>query len=484
MKKTLVLLTLFLAVSILKTDAHSGKPSYYVIIDTDCAIDDLRAVTLLLASSKVAVLGITTSDGTLNPYEGRKKVESLLRSFYHEGIPVVAGEVIVEEPPAWRDMNRRVLWGNEEAADTSYSDMAAADFIIESAASQKDSITVICLGGLTNIARALQGESSIKQRIERIIWFNRIPDIKDGTNYMFDKKSADYILNSGVNIDIVSWSGNDMLRIDSVLEDSISKINSIYAQKIHNVLQQEELKNSAHKGYLNMWDDLVPLYLLSSKAFAIDSLHGNGHTRFVSPSDINMIKSKELEILDVNNYVTSKIFNGFPDDPALFQDDVAAVMNEIIERYGLEEWKVGVLANELHGHLGIYATVGVKMGLRAREFFNIGIDDINIISYAGREPPISCMNDGLQVSTGGTLGHGLIYLADDNKTRPMALFAYRDRTVIIRLKDEYINIARNDIKNCINEYGDLTKDYWSCVRRNAIHYWLEWDKHDMFELEY
>ena len=36
-------------------------------------------------------------------------------------------------------------------------------------------------------------------------------------------------------------------------------------------------------------------------------------------------------------------------------------MNEIIERYGLEEWKVGVLANELHGHLGIYATVGVKI---------------------------------------------------------------------------------------------------------------------------
>jgi pyrimidine-specific ribonucleoside hydrolase len=484
MRKDLVLLTLFLAVLTVKIDAHSGKPGYYVIVDTDCAIDDLRAVTLLLASSDVAVLGITTSDGTLDPYDGYKKVESLLGSFYHEGIPVAAGEIVVEEPPVWRDMNRRVLWGDEEAADTSHSEMAAADFIIESAASHEDHITVICLGGLTNIARALKGDSSIKQKIERIIWFNRTPDITDGTNYLFDKKSAEYILNSGINIDIVIRPGNEMLRFDSILADSISMINSVYARKIYNVHQQEELKNSAHKGYLNMWDDLVPLYLLSSKAFAVDSLSGNGNTRFASPSDFRLIRSKFIEILDVNGYVSSKIFNGFPDDPELFQDDVAAVMNEVIDRYGLEEWKVGVLANELHGHLGIYAIVGVKMGLRAREFFNIGIDDINIISYAGRMPPVSCMNDGLQVSTGGTLGHGLIYLADDNKTRPMAVFSFGDRTVIIRLKDEYVNIARNDIKNCINEYGNLTNDYWNCVRRHAIQYWLKWDKHDMFELEY
>jgi pyrimidine-specific ribonucleoside hydrolase len=484
MKKALILLALFLAVSTVKIDAHSGKPSYYVIIDTDCAIDDLRAITLLLASSKVAVLGITTSDGTLNPYEGSKKVRSLLRSYYHEGIPVAAGETMVDEPPTWRDMNRHVLWGDEETADSGFTNTAAAEFIVESAASEANRITVICLGGLTNIAHALQGESSIKQKIERIIWFNRTPDITSGTNYMFDTKSADYILKSGVNIDIVSCPGNDLLCIDSIFADSISRINSVYAQKIYDVLQQEELSKSVHKGYLNMWDDLVPLYLLSSKAFTIDSVPGNNCIRFIIPADISQIRSEFAGILDVNKYVSSKIFNGFPDDPALFQDDVAAVMNGIIDRYGLEEWKVGVLANELHGHLGIYAIVGVKMGLRAREFFNIGIDDISVVSYAGRMPPVSCMNDGLQVSTGGTLGHGLIYLADNSRATPKAVFSFGDRTVVIRLKDEYINIARNDIRSCISEYGDQTNDYWSCVRRHAIQYWLEWDKHVMFELEY
>jgi pyrimidine-specific ribonucleoside hydrolase len=124
------------------------------------------------------------------------------------------------------------------------------------------------------------------------------------------------------------------------------------------------------------------------------------------------------------------------------------------------------------------------MGLRAREFFNIGIDDIRIVTYAGRKPPLSCMNDGLQVSTGGTLGHGLIFLADDSRTMPMALFSYKDKTVLIKLKDEYLSIAKKDIEKCISEYGDLTGQYWSCVRKLALEYWKQWDRNIIFDLEY
>ena len=67
MKKAILLLVIILTILNCKIVAHSGKPDYYIIIDTDCAIDDLRAITLLLASSKVQVLGITTSDGTVDP---------------------------------------------------------------------------------------------------------------------------------------------------------------------------------------------------------------------------------------------------------------------------------------------------------------------------------------------------------------------------------------------------------------------------------
>ncbi len=465
--------------------AHSGKPDYRVIIDTDCAFDDFRAITMLLASSKVEVLGITTSDGTLDPVEGQQRIRSLLKCFHHEGIHVAGGEVVIKTPPAWRGLNKCIPWTGEEAQGTNINnDLSARDFIIKTISNEVKPVTVICLGSLTNIATAIQKEDSIIRNIERIIWYNRGNDIENGTNYGFDISSADFIIRSGIRIDMVSNPQHEGLKYDSALSDSIAGINSVYARQISYVHNSDELKNISHKGYLNIWDDLLPVYLLSPGAFTADSSVKFPGLRLVKPADEIKIKEQIIDILDIDRYSESKVFERFPADSSLYRNDVAAVMNEIIDKHGLQEWRLGVLTNEIHGHLGIYATVGVKMGLRAREYFNIGLDDIRIISYAGRQPPVSCMNDGLQVATGGTLGHGLIFLADETKGKPKAYFSYKDKTVIIRLKDEYVNIIKNDIKQCISEHGNLTNEYWECVRKLAIEYWLAWDRNIMFDLEY
>lgn len=503
MKKTFVLTIIIFQVLLCNVYTHSGITEYNVIIDTDCAIDDFRAITLFLASSKVEVLGITTSDGTLDPVDGQKRVESLLKCFHHEGIPVARGKITLKEPPGWRDLNQKINWTDEPVFDKNNNSLPAPDFIVETINNEEKTVTLICLGSLSNIAYAIQKVDSIREKIERIIWYNRNSDITNGTNYRFDKTSADYILKSGIKVDIVSnfWDtipgtndpndtipGTNYLK-DSIpttndLWDSIPNINSIYARKIYQVHQQDELKNSMHKGYLNLWDDLVPVYLLSPASYTVDSITGYPSVRIICPANIVQVKRQILDIINIDKNIESIVFQGFPDDPELYREDVAKVMNEIIRKHGLTEWKLGVVANEMHGHLGIYAIVGVKMGLRAREFFNIGLDDIRIITYAGRKPPLSCMNDGLQVSTGGTLGHGLIFLTDESKILPMAFFSYESKTVIITLKDEYKDIIKNNIKQCISENGNLTRKYWECVRKQAIEYWLEWDRNTMFDLEY
>ena len=63
--------------------AHSGKPKYHVIIDTDGAIDDMRAISMLLSGNDIRVLAITCSQGTLYPEEVSVKVSSLLKAFHH-----------------------------------------------------------------------------------------------------------------------------------------------------------------------------------------------------------------------------------------------------------------------------------------------------------------------------------------------------------------------------------------------------------------
>ena len=189
-----------------------------------------------------------------------------------------------------------------------------------------------------------------------------------------------------------------------------------------------------------------------------------------------------LAILRGKPDTESRVFYGFPVLHELYAADVVPMVDETIARHGPSEWRAGVLTNELHGHLGIYATIGVKMGIRAREYFNIGVDDIEVTTYAGHNPPISCMNDGLQVGTGASVGHGLITVAETDAPRPEARFSFKGKTLRLALKPEYARRIRDDVRRGIELYGDLTEPYWLYVRELALRYWRDFDRHEIFDM--
>ena len=158
-------------------------------------------------------------------------------------------------------------------------------------------------------------------------------------------------------------------------------------------------------------------------------------------------------------------------------------MDSAITRYGLEEWKANVITDEFHRHLGVFSIVGAKMGIKARELFGVGADMLEVITYAGTKPPYSCLNDGIQVSTGATLGMGTIRLGTHGKTRPSAIFKYKNRSVRISLKKEYLEQVDADIKEGIMKFGLMDDGYWKLIRHNALKYWAEWDRNKIFDVE-
>ena len=123
------------------------------------------------------------------------------------------------------------------------------------------------------------------------------------------------------------------------------------------------------------------------------------------------------------------------------------------------------------------------MGIRAREIFGVGPDMLEVVTYAGSKPPYSCLNDGIQVSTGATLGMGTIHLAADEVKRPSAVFTYKGRSVRITLKKEYLDKVDSDINEGIVKFGLMDDGYWKLIRHNALKYWLEWDRNKIFDIE-
>ena len=175
------------------------------------------------------------------------------------------------------------------------------------------------------------------------------------------------------------------------------------------------------------------------------------------------------------------ILQSFPEDPRLFTIDLRDHVTEILRRHGHGEWRATVLTNEIHQHLGIYSILGAKMGLRARELLQAGMDDIRVVSRAGSQPPLSCLNDGLQISTGATLGQGTISLSPDSGKRAEAEFSAGGRTVGLRLKGHVRKQIDSDIAEGIRRHGNLTPAYFDYVRHLAIRYWLEMDRREVFE---
>lgn len=63
---------------------------------------------------------------------------------------------------------------------------------------------------------------------------------------------------------------------------------------------------------------------------------------------------------------------------------------------------------KFHGHLGPYAVIGHKMGEIANK--KLGSDPFSkkAIIWTGNKTPLSCVIDGIQISSGCTLGKGNI----------------------------------------------------------------------------
>jgi pyrimidine-specific ribonucleoside hydrolase len=169
----------------------------------------------------------------------------------------------------------------------------------------------------------------------------------------------------------------------------------------------------------------------------------------------------------------------YPTDPVLFNENVRPYVSKIIERHGMEEWKAVLLTNELHRHLGMWSIIGAKMGIRAREVLAAPFDELEVITFCGFQPPFSCTNDGIQVSTGASLGRATI--SNTHLGEPEALFIYYDKRLLLRVKSQVKKEIGKVIKELSKQHGFQSPTYFEELDKVSVRYWLEWDRKAIFE---
>lgn len=438
------ILTILLSLLIVSLGAHPWKPRHYVIIDSDGGIDDLKAICMLMASPDVRILAITASDGFHRAPVAYEKLRGLADGLHHEGLPVARpGEAI--------------------------------SLIEKMLASETTPVKFLALGSLSAAAEAMKQAPSFAGKVKQIYWSNSGLPGKEGSNYKTDPVAAEMVLAGTIPVIVTGGGGNGFY--DEYLLDAIGQTHSPYAGRV------KELINSmpGHSFVFTAFDEMVPLMLHFPELF---SETGNGEKNsYRIPADISSLREASLKMLRGETVERMQTIKRMPADTAFYMADIQPFVTEIRNRYGEDEWTSGVIANELHRHLGVYAIIGVKMGIRAREYFCTGVDEMYVTTHAGSTPPLSCMNDGIQVSTGATPGHGLLTVSSEKPSFAAADFTHKDRIIRVTLKKELADKISGELKEINFIYGLDSDIYWELVRQNSIKYWLLFDRHEIFEIE-
>lgn len=173
-----------------------------VIIDCDPGIDDSLALLLAINSPELEILGITTCSGNVPAKMGAENALYTLHRFLNENINIYVGE----ENPLKRELvTAQDTHGEDGLGENFYKTSTnknikygGVDFIIETLKNNKD-VSIIALGPLTNIAKALMKDKKAFNNLDEFISMGGAFRIHGNCspvaefNYWVDPHAADYV---------------------------------------------------------------------------------------------------------------------------------------------------------------------------------------------------------------------------------------------------------------------------------------------------
>ena len=181
-----------------------------IIIDTDIGddVDDAFAIALALKSPSLDLVGITTVFKNSNMRS--KIVKAEIEAFGKKGIDVVSGldKPLVVPPSTFSyetigDDGKPIITAYDESYVSGADAFDAPNYLLKKAKEFPREITLIAIGPLTNLAKAIDIDPEGFKLFKEIIMMGGSNQGVKEWNYICDPQAAEIVLNSGVPIRII-----------------------------------------------------------------------------------------------------------------------------------------------------------------------------------------------------------------------------------------------------------------------------------------
>lgn len=176
-----------------------------VIIDCDMGTDDAVALCMSLFDSRIDIVALTATEGCVTAEQANNNLQAIVGELDPERYPRLGMATSAENAPP---INTSFLYGNDGLGNAGFEVSQlqhlhpSEKLIIDCIRDNPDDITVVCLGPLTNLARAMQRDPAIEGMIDRIVMtggsINSNGNVTAAAefNFYFDPQSARQVFKS------------------------------------------------------------------------------------------------------------------------------------------------------------------------------------------------------------------------------------------------------------------------------------------------
>ena len=143
-----------------------------VIIDCDMGTDDAVALAMAMFDERLEVIAVTATEGCVTAEQATRNLQAIIGILDPDRYPRLGAATPAENAPA---VNTTFLYGSDGLGNAGFEVsrlqhlLPSDKIIVDSVRAHPGDITVICLGPLTNVARAFQRDPFIADLVDRVI---------------------------------------------------------------------------------------------------------------------------------------------------------------------------------------------------------------------------------------------------------------------------------------------------------------------------
>ncbi len=215
-----------------------------IIMDVDPGIDDSLAILFALQSPELQIEGITVVSGNV-------EVEQATRN------ALKAVEMSGKKVRVYKGMPLPLVRPYQDATDTHGVDgigenfypppktepekVHAVDFIIEQVKENPDELTILALGPLTNLAKAIEEDSETMRKVKRIVLMGGSATYHGNCspvaeyNFWVDPHAAKVVFASGIEVTMVGLDVTHRIVFTPHLREIVHQLRTPLSQYVYEI---------------------------------------------------------------------------------------------------------------------------------------------------------------------------------------------------------------------------------------------------------